>query len=514
VIHRLEVHWGWLVLPWSLACGGGDPPSQPAPMDPTPLPPLAAVTLTDVERLVPVHEVIAAQLDLDPRDPEAMATLLTDGFGEVEAGPAESLIDVTLDDLPPPAPGPNPRMLTRFVHLADSQLIDDESPARFASLDIPEAAGPFRAQEAYQCRILNAAVRSINALHRERAIDVVLLGGDNVDNAQQNEHAWLLQVLSGSDRVECDSGEDNDPEPGTDNDPKDAFVAEGLDVPWLWVMGNHDVLTQGLREVSAYQEVYLGSDSPTGTRDWSQPGGPVVKSSVAPDAMRSPLSAAAILGAVAADGDGHGIDDAALARGKASYLYDLGDDVRFVVMDMAWPDGGTEGVITQSDLDDFVRPAIESAGNRWVILASHHSSNTLATADDIGAQNIPSDQLTTEQWRDFVASYDNVLVHLTGHSHLHRVHRREATAGDRYWEVITSALSDYPHQMRVIELWDEDNGFVTMRSVALDYATDDDPVAADGRAHGIADFTAGWAEDAAGVADDRNVRLWVPAGSM
>ena len=498
-----------------LLCACGDDPAEPQPEvrpKPTPLPPISEVQLTDDVRIVPAHAVIEADLSRDPRDPEAMALLIADGFGDVEQAAGEPLLDLTLDDMPPPAPGPNARMLTRFVHLADAQLIDDESPTRFSSLDIPGAAGPFRAQESYQCRILNAAVRTINALHRTLPIELVLLGGDNVDNAQQNEHAWLLDVLGGADEVECDSANDDDPIAGTDNDPKDPFVADGLDVPWLWVTGNHDVLVQGLFEVSSRAELAIGEEAATGTRDWSQPGGPVVKSAVAPDEARLPLDTATIYAQIAAHEDGHGLSESSIASGKAHYVHDLSDaPIRFVVMDMAWPAGGTEGVITQTDIDSFVRPAIEEASDRWIILASHHSSNTLATADDIGAMAVPGDQLSTEQWRDFVASYPNVLVHLTGHSHLHRVHRRESATMSRYWEVITSALADYPHQMRVIEIWQEDNGFVTMRSVALNYVTEGDPVAADGRAHGIADFTSGWAEDATGLADDRNVTLWVPA---
>ena len=73
----------------------------------------------------------------------------------------------------------------------------------------------------------------------------MVLGGDNADNAQQNELDWFLSILDGAPSVECDSGKDDDPVTGPDNDPKDPFVAEGLKVPWLWVTGNHDILNQG-----------------------------------------------------------------------------------------------------------------------------------------------------------------------------------------------------------------------------------------------------------------------------
>jgi hypothetical protein len=497
------------------ACSNTDetaPATVPKPA-PEPLAPLDLAPLTTEQVLVPSHAIIEATQKQNPQIPNVMDELLASGFGDVSLAAGEPLLPLTLDDQPAPMAGAGASLMFRFVHLADIQLPDDESPARFAALDIPLLSSPFRPQEAHECRILNAAVRTINTLHTTLPIDLVMLGGDNVDSAQQNEHEWLLAILSGASSVECDSGADNDPVPGGNNDPKDPFIADGLDVPWLWVMGNHDMLTQGLFPIAGYTAQAVGSYAPTGTRDWSQPGGPVIKGDVVADPRRAPLGVDAILTALMADGDGHGVDAQVMERGKASYVYDAPDaPLRLVVIDMSWPGGGSEGVITQSDIDSFVKPALDEAAaqGKFVILSSHQSSNTLATDADLGASGIPNDQLDTDSWQNFVAGYDNVLMHITGHSHIHRAHRREPPAGGRYWELITSALSDYPHQMRLIEVWDQDNGFVSVRSIALDFSTEGDAVAADGRARAIADLTSGWVDDASGAADDRNVELWIP----
>lgn len=65
--------------------------------------------------------------------------------------------------------------------------------------------------------------------------------------------------------------------------------------------------------------------------------------------------------------------------------------------------------------------------------------------------------------------------------------------------------------MRILELRDEDNGWLTIRSVALDYSTEGDPLGAEGRALAIADLTGGWtAFEAMGTPEDRNVELWIP----
>jgi hypothetical protein len=274
------------------------------------------------------------------------------------------------------------------------------------------------------------------------------------------------------------------------------------------------VLRQGLTAVGPYAEIPVGTDAAQGTRDWSQPGAPVLKAEVPADPDRAFLQVADIFDRVLNDGDGHGIDEQVLARGKASYVHDIaGTPLRIIVLDTATPLGGANGVILQSDVDDFIAPALDAAQaeGKLVILASHHSSNTLADGSE--GEVVQPGALTSEQWQTVVAGYDNVLLHLTGHSHIHRVYRRAPAGMGPYWEVISSALADYPHQMRVVEVWDLDNGFVSVKLTSLDYATDGDPVAADGRARGVVDYTSGWAEEAKGQASDRNVELFVPLPS-
>ena len=94
-------------------------------------------------------------------------------------------------------------------------------------------------------------------------------------------------------------------------------------------------------------------------------------------------------------------------------------------------------------------------------------------------------------------------MHLAGHTHLHRVAKTAPVGGHAYWELETSALADFPHQMRVIEVWDEDNGYLTIRGTALDYQIEGDPIAADGRARSVVDLTSGWTGDGSGTLDGR-----------
>ncbi|WP_437498801.1 metallophosphoesterase [Sorangium sp. So ce1099] len=485
----------------------------PAPLPaPKQLPALrGAPPLTTDLTLIPRSAVLDPP-DRNPAVPDEMEQMLAEGYGEVDLGPGVPLAPATLDGTPPPPPGPGSRLLTRFVHLADTQLADDEAPARLAIFDSPGPfASAFRPQEGHECRILNAAVRTINAFHRSTPLDFVLLGGDNADSAQTNEISWFTAILDGAERVECDSGDDDDPVQGPDNDPKDPFFAEGLLVPWRWVTGNHDVLHQGNFPVDSRAELAVGNISEGGTRDWSLPGGPVITGEVVPDPRRALLSRPALLEQLAASGDGHGIGPETRAYGKAFYEFDVKDTpVRVIVLDTATDTGGANGVIVQDDVDRFIRPALDRAQRerRWVVFASHHASRLLGDGSfaGTGAPKVPG-ALSPEAWQAFVGGYDNVLLHLAGHTHVHRLTQVAPVGGHAYWELETSALADYPHQVRVIEIWDDDNGFVTIRGVALDYAVDDDPVAAEGRRRAIVDFTSGFGDDGSGAPEWRNVEL-------
>jgi 3',5'-cyclic AMP phosphodiesterase CpdA len=490
--------------------GGGGAGEQ---VPPEPLPALSKAPLSTEERLVPSRtpELAGAH---DPRLPEDMDEMLASGYGDYTLGAGEAVTTRTLDGSAAPAPGPNARVLARFVHFADIQLADDESPARLVNADSPDAtSGAFRPQEGHECKIANAAVRTINKLHESQPIDVVILGGDNADNAQTNEVDWVMAILSGSASVDCDSGADDDPVPGPANDPKDPFYADGLKMPWVWVTGNHDVLQQGNFPPAPKEADYLASYCGTGTRDWSVAGGPTIIGDVIPDERRKPLSGSELLEKVRADGDGHGVTAEAAASGRAFYAYDIPNTpVRILVIDTAAPTGSAEGLVRQSELDGFLRPELDAAEaeGKYVVVTSHHASSKLTDGGEFGG-TVQADAVLPDPFRDVLGEYPNLLMHLAGHTHVHRVTVVDppAPTSAPYWEVETSALADFPNQLRVIEVRDLDNGFLGIRSVVFDYQSENDPIAEDGRKRAITDFTSGWASEASGTASERNVELYV-----
>jgi 3',5'-cyclic AMP phosphodiesterase CpdA len=503
-----------LFLLVACAKSDSDPGETKAGVTPAPMMPALDDAPTTVDRTwVPKKGHQSADTLPNPSLPDSLVDLLAKGYGDLDPGPGEPYLAQTLDDSKPPAPGPNPHRLLRFAHISDLQIADDESPTRLGNFDGPGlTSSALRPSDAYLCRMTNAAVRTINALHRKDPIAFTLTGGDNADNAQTNELEWVLGMLSGSPSVKCDSGDDTDMIPGPENDGKDAFGAEGFAMPWRWVTGNHDVLVQGNFSVAGRNEIAIGTKADGGTRNYrADKNGKIDTVPVIADPKRALLNRTDLMAKVAADKDGHGIGDAQKTSGRATYTFDVeGTPIRFLIIDTAHEDGGSEGVITQRHIDSELRALFDKARSdgKWVILASHHAAGSLSDGSGLGGKR-ESDALNTDAWTDFVGGYDNVIFSMVGHSHRHRVEKILPAGKHPYWEVMTAAIADWPHQFRVLEIYDQDNGWLMMRATCADFSVEGDAVAAEGKRRGTMDFTTGWFPTDDVTLKDKNVELWI-----
>ena len=74
---------------------------------------------------------------------------------------------------------------------------------------------------------------------------------------------------------------------------------------------------------------------------------------------------------------------------------------------------------------------------------------------------------------------------------------------------MTAAIADWPHEFRTVEIYDQDNGWIMLRSIAVDFSTDGDPVAAEGKRRGTADYTSAWLPVDDITPKDKNVELWI-----
>ncbi|MEA2123776.1 MAG: hypothetical protein QOI80_558, partial [Solirubrobacteraceae bacterium] len=244
-----------------------------------------------------------------------------DGFTPLVYGPGDPTL--VRDDLAAPKAGRahRRRSLVYFAQLSDFQLADEESPMRVEALDQVNSAlsAAWRPQEALMPYVVDASIRQVDANRRspirsrggKRArLALTLLTGDNADNQQGNEAAWVARLIdggpldpnsgvvddasmqgrgcAGADRAALaaeaprytgvqdvddyvESGTFYDPDapagqfaafpryPGLLDRSEQPFAATGLDVPSYVALGNHDGLVQGNQAaISSFTAVATG----------------------------------------------------------------------------------------------------------------------------------------------------------------------------------------------------------------------------------------------------------------
>ena len=160
-----------------------------------------------------------------------------------------------------PAGAAPSRRLARFFVITDIHITDVQSPAQAILFGYKGfLSSAYSGVMLYTHRVLDAAVRTVNALHADDPIDFGLSLGDTCNTTQYNELRWYIDVLDGG-RVDPDSGI----KAGRESQPRaaflDAYQATGLDpaIPWYQARGNHDHFWTGFLRVDDYlRRTYTG----------------------------------------------------------------------------------------------------------------------------------------------------------------------------------------------------------------------------------------------------------------
>ena len=382
----------------------------------------------------------------------------------------------------------NAKSLAWFWQISDPQLVDMESPCRMEGVTVWPyvVASSFRPQDMYSTQMMDLHIQTGKRISdmSHRPFDFILVTGDVADNAQYNEQMWFQSMIGGG-VTNPDSGADDDPVPGPNNDFADPFYSPGVgDIPWYIAIGNHDMLYMGftpiddkVREACVADHVtnlfdYMSRAIPiiaehdyragyqNGFRDASDPRAPVVtdlNATTPADPDRRLLSKDEMLRLYFnAPGKpaGHGLDPEIIEKGWAYYsTYPIpGRPIRLITLDT---NSGqfSEANMTKEQLA-WLETQLKDAQEKHevVIVTSHHGTHASELSGGV----------TAKQFRTLLASYPNVVAHITGHGHQNESHANKdgnsfyydngVSKIRGYWEVMLASIIDFPSQTRLFEI--------------------------------------------------------------
>jgi metallophosphoesterase (TIGR03767 family) len=437
----------------------------------------------------------------------------------------------------------------------------------------------YRPQEFLLAQAVDAVVRRIRqeACGERSPIDFVVTTGDNTDSAQENELDAFLTLMDGGELLPArDTGNSGhvttidgagnywNPEPYSRDEWKErrgfpdypgaisaaaaGFRTPGLGLPWLGCFGNHDCLVQGRAAAPPGYNTFLNGerkpiDKPPerqSTRDalaeyrldplWVS-SGPSMP--IQPDVRRRVLSKREHVGRHLASSTlprGHGFSAENLQKDTAYYTYDGVSGLRVITLDTTNPAGGVNGCLDPAQyswLEERLRevhaPADRPAAgeihtgyeDRLVVICSHHGLSTL----DNDTALTPAEPLyLADEVERLLHRYPNVVLWLSGHTHVNRVTARPRPGGGGFWEISTSSIAEWPVQIRRLSIAVLNGRGVRIRSTIIDSGA---PIRSTGGTT-LADLAALHREvaandpgsvggaDAQGTPADRNVDLLVP----
>ena len=370
--------------------------------------------------------------------------------------------------------------------------------------------------------------------------------------------------------------------PGLMDRAQQAFTAAGLSVPSYVAFGNHDALVQGNAAANlAFELVATGCLKPIGPVPNPENAQALLASLFDPVKLLSSLfTAPQNLVLVPGDpqrqfvskkqykdifkagtqADGHGFDFVDPAQESASkgaagyYSWSPTPGMRFIAVDTV-AEGGTIVTPTGSSTSDgniddpqfkWLKGQLEAAtaADELVVIFSHHAPESLTAdaADELapfclladahghdinpGCDLDPRNSQPIHLQADAVSllhQFPNAIAWVAGHSHDNVVNPFPNPSGKGgFWSIRVAAEADWPQQSRLLEVFDNHDGTLSIFGTILDHVgqsaapapgalasgMDLNDLASAGRTMSFNDLQSG-APIGEGQADDRNVELLI-----
>jgi metallophosphoesterase (TIGR03768 family) len=475
-----------------------------------------------------------------PLLPGQVSEYADNGYGFSEEGPPFLFLrpDMTGETVQA-IPDPSTATLLSFFTISDIHITDKESPALCTYLgytypDItitdPESeyyGSPLGNSSAYSgimlytTHVLDAAVQTINAVHKQAPFDFGISLGDAANNTQHNELRWYIDVLDGQ-LIQPSSGDHKGAEIWDYQKP---YQAAGLDksIKWYQVIGNHDQFWMGSAPVTDYiREALVGPDILSlgeittippvfdplfgggfyymGTIDGSTEYGELIdagpnptSTTVTADPGRYSLSVKNWMREffnTTSKPAGHGFTPQMIRDEFACYSFHPKADIPIKVIVLDDTDkvgGGAAGSLDRNRFKWLKKQLDEGeAAGELMIICAHipirpYAQQPPEEGDPWALWSLwdPISEISEDELLATLHTYKNLILWLSGHVHRNAITPQPSPNDDPeygFWEVETSSLRDFPQMFRRFDIVRNPDNNISIFALNIDVAVNQVPL--------------------------------------
>ncbi len=479
--------------------------------------PIAAEVYTTLERtIVPLPH------DAQTLMPKQVSEYAAYHYGEWDwNGPGFPYLrpDLQSGDVVPSVRDPRATTLLSFFTMSDVHIVDKESPTQcinFGYENNPgDSSSAYSAVILFSTHVLDAAVQTINAMHRKVPFDFGIGLGDAANNTEYNELRWYIDVLDGQP-ITPSSGAHAGADTTLYQKP---YQAAGLDpsLPWYQAMGNHDQFWMGSAPVNDYlRPLYTGTDvldlglqTPPdfdfntrgfymglvdGTTEFGDiiDVGPTSNYPVPPqivaDPLRRSLSAQDWMSEFLVSPSqpaGHGFTQEMVRSGLACYHFHPRSNIPLKVIVLDDTDkvgGGADAALDYQRYGWLVNELDEGeAAGELMIICAHIPIRPYAPGSAYQPWSLwsPQADVSEQTVLDKLHSYKNLLLWVAGHVHRNAITPQPSPDGNPengFWEVETPSLRDFPQQFRRFEIVRNSDNTISIFALDVDPAVNWTPL--------------------------------------
>ncbi len=394
--------------------------------------------------------------------------------------------------------------LLRFFTITDIHITDKETPAQaiFYGYKGGVSSG-YSGIMLYTTHVLDAAIQTVNAIHKKSPIDFGISLGDTCNNTQYNETRWYIDVIDGKTITPSSGAHD-----GAESiDYQKPYKAAGLDktIPWYQTLGNHDHFFMGFMPPNDYiRQSLIGDDivnlgnlftDPKGLEsrgfymgsiDGSTPYGDVigvgpVKNFATPPKVRAADPNRRSLAKkewmreffeTSSNPVGHGFSQYNLDQDFACYSFEPKSNLplKVIVLD----DTQRHDDPNNSNSFGYGHGSLDKKRYEWLVdeldkgqregklmVIAAHIPIGVETGDSMMAWS-PNAYISEAALFAKLHEYSNLILWVAGHRHWNTVTPFKSPDPNRpelgFWQVETASLRDFPQQLRIFEiLYNSDN---------------------------------------------------------